>query len=162
MTPTQDPDLVYNDTLLSGSYDTKVTHPDEILGFPIGQRMASPAQITASIQTWASQSNRIKVVEYARSHEDRPLFAVFLSSPENLAKLDDIYKDIETLSDPRKTNSSEANRIIESLPATAWMAYSIPGNETSRRRRRINGHLSPYCFSRQRSDRFVSQHGGGD
>ncbi len=131
MTPTQDPDLVYNDTLLSGSYDTKVTHPDEILGFPIGQRMASPAQITASIQTWASQSNRIKVVEYARSHEDRPLFAVFLSSPENLAKLDDIYKDIETLSDPRKTNSSEANRIIERLPATAWMAYSIHGNETS-------------------------------
>lgn len=131
MKPTQDPDLTYNDKILAGEYDSNVTHPDSILGFPIGHRTATPAQITKSIQTWASQSNRIKVVEYARSHEGRPLFAVYLSSADNLAKLDDIYKDIAKLADPRKTNSSEAKRIIDRLPATAWMAYSIHGNETS-------------------------------
>ena len=30
------------------------------------------------------------VKEYAKSHEGRPLYAIFISSPENLSKLDEI------------------------------------------------------------------------
>lgn len=131
MKPTYDPDLVYTDSMLSGEYNANVTHPDSILGFAIGQQMATPAQISESINTWKSQSDRIKVVEYARSHENRPLFAVYISSPENLAKLDEIEDKISQLADPQKTNSAAAKRIIDELPATAWMAYSIHGNETS-------------------------------
>ncbi|GAA0854690.1 M14 family metallopeptidase [Aliiglaciecola litoralis] len=131
MKPTNDPDLIYDGHLLHGNYNAQVTHPDKILGFEIGQRMASPAQITTAIQTWAGQSDRIKVVEYARTHENRPLFAVYLSSPDNLANLDKIQADIAALADPRETNTATAKKIIKRLPATAWMAYSIHGNETS-------------------------------
>ena len=131
MTPTSDPDLVYQGTILEGDYDDSIAEPSFFLGFEAGQRVASPAQISAAINAWKGQSDRLKVVEYARTHEDRPLFAVFISAPQNLARLDAIKSDIATLSDARRVTDDEAANIIESLPAVAWMAYSIHGNETS-------------------------------
>ncbi len=131
MKPTYNADLDYQAKMLTGNYDSKLTHPDKILGFPIGQRVATPAQINESIHTWKTQTNRMHVAEYARSHENRPLHAVFISSPENLAKMDEILAKLDALSDPRKTSDSKAQQIIDELPAIAWMAYSIHGNETS-------------------------------
>ena len=131
MKPTADPDLVYDGNILEGTYSDVVSDPATFLGFEAGQRVANPAQITAAIMAWQGQSDRLKVIEYAQTHEGRPLFAVFISSPTNLARLDDIEAQINKLADARTLNNIEANAIIESLPAVAWMAYSIHGNETS-------------------------------
>ena len=131
MKPTYNADIDYQKPILTHNYNTALTHPDEILGFEVGQRVASPAQITEAIGVWKTQTDRLKVVEYARSHEGRPLHAVFISSPENLANMDNILSNIAALADPRKTKDGDANNIIDGLPAVAWMAYSIHGNETS-------------------------------
>ena len=131
MKPTADPDLVYGGQILEGNYTESISNPEVFLGFEAGQRVADPAQISAAIDAWQGQSDRLKVVEYARTHEGRPLFAVFISSPENLARLDEIEAQITRLSDARNIGDSEANTIIKALPAVAWMAYSIHGNETS-------------------------------
>ena len=131
MKPTYNANLDYQAQMLSGDYDKALTHPDVILGFPVGQRVATPAKIHQSIDTWKTQTDRMHVIEYARSHEDRPLHAVFISNPQNLAKMDDILAKLDALSDPRKTSDSKAQQIIDELPAIAWMAYSIHGNETS-------------------------------
>ena len=71
------------------------------------------------------------VKEYAKSHEGRPLYALFISSPSNLAKLDEIKKNVNLLADGENTNANKARALINDLPAIAWMAYSIHGNETS-------------------------------
>ena len=63
--------------------------------------------------------------------KNRPLHAVFISSPENINNLDEIKTNLTALSDARTTNDREARSIINNLPAVAWMAYSIHGNETS-------------------------------
>ena len=112
MKPINDSDLQYNHSMLTGNYIDSVTTAEEILGFPVGQRIAEPDQIEEAIEIWSGQSNRIKVIEYARSHEDRPLFAVFISSPSNLARLDDIESQINRLADPRNLNEKEAQAII--------------------------------------------------
>ncbi|MBT0586276.1 M14 family metallopeptidase [Alteromonas oceanisediminis] len=129
--PSQDPDLAYQGTILSGKYDTAVTSPQDLLGFPVGQRVATPAQIMQAVDTWATQSDRLKVVEYARSHEDRPLYAVFIGSPTLLEAMPDIKQKLATLADPRGVSDQQASALIDELPAVAWMAYSIHGNETS-------------------------------
>ena len=131
MTPNADPDMVYEGAILEGNYTGDITKPSAFLGFDAGQRVATPAQISAAINVWAGESDRLKVVEYAKTHEGRPLFAVFISSAENLANLDAIEADIQMLSDARRLSDKDAKGIIESLPAVAWMAYSIHGNETS-------------------------------
>ena len=122
---------LYSENILEGEYIETINKPEKFLGFEYGTRVATPQQITSAIQAWANQSNRLKVVEYARSHENRPLHAIFISSPNNLNNLDEIKNKVNQLSDARITNDRVAKTLIDELPAIAWMAYSIHGNETS-------------------------------
>ena len=122
---------LYLENILDGEYIEAIDKPEKFLGFEYATRVATPEQITSAIQAWSIQSDRLKVVEYARSHENRPLHAVFISSPNNLNSLDEIKNKVTQLSDARITNDRVAKTLIDELPAIAWMAYSIHGNETS-------------------------------
>ena len=131
MKPTSLSKDLYDVKILNGDYNTNISHPDEFLDFEYGTRVASPAQIEKAVLSYAKQSNRIKVLEYGKTHEGRSLYAVFISSPSNIDNLDKFKQSLAELSDARKTNDNKARSIINSLPAVAWMAYSIHGNETS-------------------------------
>ena len=131
MKPTSLSKDLYDIKILNGNYNENISHPDVFLDFEYGTRVASPAQIENSVINYAKQSDRIKVVEYGKTHEGRSLYAVFISSPSNIDNLDKFQQSLADLSDARKTNDNKARSIINSLPAVAWMAYSIHGNETS-------------------------------
>ena len=131
MEPTSLSKDLYSIDILNGEYSESIDKPEKFLGFEYASRVATPEQISSAIQAWSKQSNRLKVIEYARSHENRPLHAVIITSPENLNNLDEIKNKISRLSDPRITNDRTAKALINELPAIAWMAYSIHGNETS-------------------------------
>jgi hypothetical protein len=129
--PTSYSSDLYEEMILNGNYDSLIDHPNKFLDFNYGERVASPEQIENAINTYKNQSNKIKVINYAKTHEGRPLHALIISSPENIAQIDEIKQNLSALSDARITNDREAQKIIDSLPAVAWMAYSIHGNETS-------------------------------
>ena len=131
MSPTSVSKDLYPNNILDGNYSTSVPKPMEFLGFNLGERVATPAQISSAILKWSTASDRLKVIEYAKTHEGRPLYSVFISSPNNINDLDTIKDNIERLSDARGINDRQAQIIIENIPAVAWMAYSIHGNETS-------------------------------
>ena len=131
MKPTSFSKNLYSVKILDGDYLPDIDEPSSFLDFNYGERVASPAQISSAIMVWSEQSNRLKVVEYAKSHEGRPLYALFISAPENINNLEVIKSNITKLSDARNINDKEAKSIIQSMPALAWMAYSIHGNETS-------------------------------
>ena len=131
MKPTSYSSQLYKEAILEGNYIPTIDHPNKFLDFNYGDRVANHSQISNAILRWSEQSNKIKVIEYAKSHEGRPLYVAFISSSENLNNLDEIKNQITKLSDPRITSNAEANSIIENIPAVAWMAYSIHGNETS-------------------------------
>ena len=131
MNPTSLSKDLYQEVILDDNYIDSVDHPNEFLDFDYATRVATPEQITSALKSWANQSDRLKVIEYARSHENRPLHAVFISSPENLKNLNSIKDKISQLADARITNDRKAKTLIDELPAVAWMAYSIHGNETS-------------------------------
>ena len=131
MEPTSLSKDLYEGVILDDNYINSVDHPNTFLDFDYATRVATPEQITSALNRWTNQSDKLKVVEYARSHEKRPLHAVFISSSENLKNLDSIKDKITQLSDARITNDRQARSLIDELPAVAWMAYSIHGNETS-------------------------------
>ena len=131
MNPTSLSKDLYQEVILDDNYIDSVDHPNEFLDFDYATRVATPEQITSALKSWANQSDRLKVIEYARSHENRPLHAVFISSPENLKNLNSIKDKVSQLADARNTNDRKAKTLINELPAIAWMAYSIHGNETS-------------------------------
>ena len=131
MEPTSQSKDLYPEVILDGEYIETIDKPNKFLGFEYATRVATPEQITAAIQAWSKQSDRLKVIEYARTHENRPLHAVFITSPKNLNNLDQIKDKVTKLSDARLINDRTAKSLIDQLPAIAWMAYSIHGNETS-------------------------------
>jgi len=131
MNPTSLSKDLYQEVILDDNYIDSVDHPNEFLDFDYATRVATPEQITSALKSWANQSDRLKVIEYARSHENRPLHAVFISSPENLKNLNSIKDKVSQLADARNINDRKAKTLINELPAIAWMAYSIHGNETS-------------------------------
>ena len=129
--PTNYSSDLYKEVILNANYDSSIDHPNKFLDFKYGERVATPEQIEDAINAYKQQSNKIKVINYGITHEGRPLHALIISSPDNIAQLDTIKKNLSALSDARKTSDREAKNIIDSLPAVAWMAYSIHGNETS-------------------------------
>ena len=131
MEPTSLSKDLYKEVILDDNYIDSVDHPNEFLDFDYATRVATPEQITSALMSWANQSDRLKVVEYARSHENRPLHAVFISSPKNLNNLNAIKDKVSQLADARITSDRKAKTLISEMPAIAWMAYSIHGNETS-------------------------------
>ena len=131
MEPTSVSKNLYPNDILVGNYSDDIDKPDNFLDFGYGERVANPKQITDAINAWSLQSDKIKVVEYAKSHEGRPLMAVFISSSDNINNLSEIQSNISLLTDARNLNDRKAMEIIDNLPAIAWMAYSIHGNETS-------------------------------
>ena len=112
-------------------HDPAVPNPDHFLGFPVGQKTASSAQIDAYIRLLADSSPRVELVHYGDTYEKRPLSYLVISSPENLARAESIQSALAALADPRGLNARQRDRLIEDTPAVAWMSYSIHGNETS-------------------------------
>jgi hypothetical protein len=130
--PTELEGLSYDLELFPGTtYDPEIPTVEELLGFRVGTRAALPAEVETALHGWAEASPRAKLVEYARSHEGRALYYMVVTSPENMARLDEIHADLGRLADPRNLERAEADRLVETVPAPAWLAYSIHGDETS-------------------------------
>ena len=113
-------------------YDPSVPTMEKVLGHAPGERIVSHAELIRYLRALeAAQPDRVKVVEYARSWEDRELVNVFIGSVENIARMDEISAGMKRLADPRKTPAGEAHELIETLPAITWLAYGVHGNEIS-------------------------------
>jgi len=112
-------------------HDPAIALPESVLGFPVGRQVATSAQILEYARLVAERSDRVELVEYGQTFEGRPLVYLIVSSPDNIARIDDIQAGMAALADPRESSSSERERLIDELPATGWFGYSIHGNESS-------------------------------
>ncbi|MFU8819997.1 MAG: M14 family zinc carboxypeptidase [Gammaproteobacteria bacterium] len=112
-------------------HDPAIPRPEEVLGFELGRRAATAEQVVAYAEAVAAASPRVQLVEYARSYEGRPLVYLVISSPENLARGEEIKAGMAALADPRGLEAGRRAQLVESLPGVAWLGYSIHGNETS-------------------------------
>lgn len=114
------------------TYDAAIPSPDDVLGYPLGSKAASHAETLRYFQLIAGAVANAKLMVYAQSHENRDLIYLIISSAENLDRLDEIKTGIQKLFDPRKLSGpSEAESIISTSPAVAWMSYAIHGDELS-------------------------------
>ena len=109
----------------------EVAKPDALLGFTLGSRLASHGEVRGAFRTWLGQTDRMRLSVYGRTHEGRELLAATVSSPANLARLDEIRDHIRALEDPRGLSEERAEAILADTPAVAWLGYSIHGDETS-------------------------------
>ncbi|MBY5990616.1 M14 family metallopeptidase [Ferrimonas balearica] len=114
------------------AYDPAIPTVAEVLGYPVGARISTPAQARRYFDALvAAAPNRIRLVEYAQSWEGRPLYYTVIGTPERLADLTGFAADMQALADPRQTDEAQAEALIGRLPASLWLGYAVHGNEIS-------------------------------
>ena len=108
------------------SYDQTVLKPAEVFGHDIGDQPIRHDLMVSYIRELAAQSPRMQVETIGYSHERRPILFVTVSSPENLARLDEIKAQHLLRTDPER--SDEAS---DDLPVVTWVNYGVHGAESS-------------------------------
>lgn len=81
-------------------------------------------EVVDYFQYVADNSERVRYIEYGRTNEDRPLTAAFVTSPENMARLEDIR-----LNNLRQTGLTEGSPDTDNAPAVVWLSFGVHGNE---------------------------------
>ncbi len=115
-----------------GPYRENVPQPQSILRYNVGTHHTTYAQMEQVVKAIAAAApDRVKIYEIGTTYEHRMQYLVAISSPENIARIDEIRANAARLADPRRTSASEAASIAANTPAIAWMAYTIHGNESS-------------------------------
>ena len=103
-------------------YKADITTPTQAFGVSVGEWHVRHDQIANYMQVLASQSDRVSLVETGRTHENRPLYLLAFSSPENQQNLAAIQtKHIRNLGQSTDKND----------PLIIWMGYSVHGDEPS-------------------------------
>ncbi|MBL1218388.1 MAG: hypothetical protein D8M59_12940 [Planctomycetes bacterium] len=113
------------------TFQERIPAPEEVLGYRIGERFTRHADVGEYLQVLAAASGRMTFAPYGKTHEGRALWTATISSPANLARLDEILEANRTLADPDFSNDRRIGEIIENNPAIVWFSYNVHGNEPS-------------------------------
>jgi len=107
------------------AYDAGIETPQDFIGFTPGEWHLGHDQVVYYSKYLAEKSPRVIYAEYARSYENRPLFHLIISHPDNLARLEEIQQAHQDLATPGKSVD------MENLPSVINLGYSVHGNEQS-------------------------------
>ena len=115
-----------------GQYDSSVPKPNDFLKQPLGQWPMRYNELVAFVKAVDEKSDRVALKQVGESFEGRATYAVFVSSPENIAKLDQVREAMAILADPsRVSGPGQLDSLVKNLPAVAWLGYSVHGDEVS-------------------------------
>ena len=108
-------------------YLPEIPEPASVFGHSVGEWHLSHDKLSAYLTLLASRSDRLVLQEYARSWENRPLFHLMITSPENHGRLEEIREEHGKLSDP----AAGQNVNLENMPVVVTLGYNVHGNESS-------------------------------
>lgn len=105
--------------------------PESVLGYQIGKprRLPDWDEIVAYFDQLAAASDRVVVERLGESTQGRPYIAVYVSSPENLARGEELRGTLNKLYDPRGRDAAEDEALIESGKVTAFLLCTQHSNE---------------------------------
>jgi hypothetical protein len=121
-----DPVSVYDFKV--GKYSAAVPRPFEPIGFKIGDRHITSGEVVRYIQAIDASSDRVQSGIYGETYDGRQLPYAVVSSPKNLARLDEIVKQ------NRKNvfdSSAVSDADLERMPLILWIGGGVHGNEAS-------------------------------
>lgn len=107
------------------TFAQKLQSPDEFLGYKLGSRFTSHYRVAEYFQQVARVSKQVKLVQYGTTGEGRPLLAMFIASPQNINKLEDIRANNLRLAGIEQGTASTT------APVIVWLSYNVHGNEPS-------------------------------
>jgi hypothetical protein len=113
-----------------GPYDGSVPKPEAILGYGPGERHTVFRDQERVVYAIAERARaRVRVIEFGKSTEGRPLKIAVVSSSANIQKLERLRQDYVRLANPKPGENLEP--LVKDLPALVWINQCIHGDETA-------------------------------
>ncbi len=107
-------------------YDPAVPTPEQVLGHPLGAQPTRHDRFVDYIRLVADASPRMRRTTIGHSHEGRPIEFIVVSSPANLARIDDIRARHVALGDPESAVGPGPD-----MPVVTWLNFGVHGAEAS-------------------------------
>jgi len=105
----------------------QVKSPDEFLGYELGTHFTPHHKVAEYFRLVAQAfPKNIKLIEYGKTNEGRPLLVAIVSSDDNIARLAQIRENNLKLA---TTLAGSVNLIAQ--PSILWLSYNVHGNEAN-------------------------------
>ncbi|RYY98900.1 MAG: zinc carboxypeptidase, partial [Chitinophagaceae bacterium] len=102
----------------AGTAAAQVPSPEQFLGYRVGTRYTPHHRIVAYFQQVAAAlPSMVKLEPYGQTNEGRPLMVAYVSSPENIARLEAIRSNNLGLAQQGSGNAAGA-------PVIVWLSYN--------------------------------------
>lgn len=105
--------------------DPSIQSPAKFFGFEVGSRHLRHDQVVDYLRYLEAASPRVQVIDYAKSHGQRPLMVAAISSPANIEQLDKIQ------SKRRRLTSGRYQADLSEELLVMYMGYCVHGDEAS-------------------------------
>jgi hypothetical protein len=107
---------------------SQVKSPEQFLGYKPGARYTPHFNIVNYCKQVAEAvPDMVKLEQYGTTNEGRPLLLLYVTSPENLARLETIRQNNLRLAGMAADKSAPDT----TAPSIVWLSYNVHGNETS-------------------------------
>lgn len=104
------------------SFNPAIPSPHQYFEREYGKWHITHNELVSYLKTISEKSDRVIMKEIGKTHEQRPLYHLIISSPENLSNIEEIRV---------KHTDFSRKEISEKDPVVIWLGYSIHGNEAS-------------------------------
>lgn len=111
-----------------GPYRPEVPRPESLLGYGPGERHTPYRDLERVVLAIAQNAgDRVKVIEFGSSTEGRPLRLLAISSPKNIARLEELREANARLA----SGTGDRDATVRDNPTFVWINEGIHGNETA-------------------------------
>jgi len=98
--------------------------PSQFLGYEMGQRFTYHHKAVAYVEHVAAVKDNVKLEVYGQTYEGRPLMVAFISSQENMNRLEQIREN-----NLRRVGLIEGTPVDDGI-TIVWLSHNIHGNES--------------------------------
>lgn len=107
-------------------WNSEIPTPASALGYEVGEWHVRHDQLASYMRQLAEASDRVLIQEIGKTHEQRSLLHLTISSPENLSRIDEIMAQHKAA-----VLDGDTSIKTEDMPIVVWLGYSVHGNESS-------------------------------
>lgn len=104
----------------------KIQSPSEFLGYKLGEQFTPHHRVVEYFRYLAGASNSIKLQEYGKTYEGRPLMLAYIGTPANVGRLE----DIRTANMGMTGIAGASSQPSSDQPVLVWFSYNVHGNES--------------------------------